>query len=177
MQFEMDQKCYFSLMHSYCCEIPETVWHWHSLRIDFQWFSISMLYLCSPRNTRCCWPALLSKTLWRNSSVCFISSSLLSSPPRLNSSETLETSKQRNRCEIYTCVCTDTLTLHTHTYHICSSCLAHITGSHHWANLFGFFSGSTGSEAAGHLETHDVTKAQRGCWEEPGTQTGDHHWG
>lgn len=37
--------------------------------------------------------------------------------------------------------------------------------------------GPLGSEAAGHPETHDVAKAQGRCWEELGTQTGDHHWG
>ena len=130
--------------------------------------SFSNLYLCpvvSPRNTRCCWPALPSRTLWRNSSVCFISWSRLSSHLRLNSSETSETSKQRNRCEIHTRLS------HLHTdIHTQCSCVV-VT-----EQIF-FFSGFTGSEAAGHPETHDVTKAQRGCWEELGTQTGDHHWG
>lgn len=92
--------------------------------------SLPMFYLCSvvsPRNTRCCWPALLSRTLWRNSSVCFISSSLLSSLQRLNSSETLETSKQRNRCEMYTYVGNT---------HLSMFFVLLVLSRHRWANSY-----------------------------------------
>lgn len=63
-------------------------------------------------------------------------------------------------------------------YQCSSSCTsAHFAGILQLSVRKSFVFWSIGSEAAGHLETHDVTKAQRRCWEELGTQTGDYHWG
>lgn len=100
-----------SSSHTLCTIPPLKKIQFLSLTCWWILFPISLLfllmsYLCSvvsPRNTRCYWLAPLCRTLWRNSSVFFISWNLLSSPLRLNSSETLEISKPRNRCEIYTC--------------------------------------------------------------------------
>lgn len=91
-----------------CSQLLMIIFKWHSNPVFHpSRSSLSSYFLVSPvsspRNTKYCWPALLSRTLWRNSSVCFIFWSQLSSLQRQSSSETLETSKQRNRCEIRTC--------------------------------------------------------------------------
>ena len=134
-----------------------------------------------PRNTRSCWQALLSRTLWRNSLACFISWSPPSSPLRQSSSETLETSKRRNRYLswhwrfIFTDTSISLLFWNLHeSYHICTLNILMFSCHIMWSLLC---FGPLGSEAAGHLEAHDVAKAQRGCREEFGPQTGDHHWG